>query len=205
MNSIAHVLATVLFALLCWTSKSLAGGVPLGTFSIGSATVGVTTLTEILDAYGTAKASRISGEDEADISVCYVHSSPKGETFLVFESGVMGSFKVVTGFRVSVLRPKEHCVSTKIELGGLKTGNGIQLGLKLEDFKKALPVEFKHRDSRFIYRAVTKRVATHEELRKLRERWPNERQDYFDVTTTLIANFKQDRLVDLYVHRIESY
>ena len=73
------------------------------------------------------------------------------------------------------------------------------------DFKKAVPVGFKRHGVELTYEAVTQRVATQEELKKLRAKWPNEKQDYFDVTTTLKAKFENNRLVDLYVHKIESY
>ncbi len=201
----SHLLVTSLVTLACCASNSLAGEIPSQTFSINNATVGVTTLTDVQRIYGKTEAIRVSQEDGADVRVCYVNSSPKGDSFLVFESGVMGSFKEITGFRISTLRPKGNCASTKVELNSLKTGNGIKLGLGLEDFKKAVPVEFEHRDSEFIYEAVTKRAATKEELNKLRARWPNEKQDYFDVTMTLRAKFKDNRLIDLYVHKIESY
>jgi hypothetical protein len=55
------------------------------------------------------------------------------------------------------------------------------------------------------YEAVSQRTATQEELKKLRTNWPNEAQDYFDVTITVKAKFKSNRLIDLYVHKIESY
>jgi len=56
-----------------------------------------------------------------------------------------------------------------------------------------------------IYEAVSQRAATEEELKRLRAKWPDEKQDYFDVTTTLKAKFKDNRLIDFYVQKIESY
>jgi hypothetical protein len=167
--------------------------------------VGVTALADVQKTYGVAEASRVSREDEADVRVCYAHSSPNGASFLVFESGPMGGFKQITGFRISILRPSGNCVSTKIDIGTLKTGNGIRLGQGLVDFKKAISVEFKRRGSELIYEAVSQRAATEEELKRLRAKWPDEKQDYFDVTTTLKAKFKDNRLIDFYVQKIESY
>jgi hypothetical protein len=210
-------LALLLASALC-ASVSLAAEVPPETFSIDNATVGVTTLTDVQRIYGAAEASRVGREDGADVRICYTHPSSKGRTFLIFESGVMGGFKQITGFRLSTIRPSGNCVSTKTDIDTLETRNRVRLGQNLADFKKAIPVEFKRRGSELIYEAVNQRAADYEaarrraatqeemneELKRLRAKWPNEQQDHFDVTMTLSAKFKDDRLIDFYVHKIES-
>ncbi len=198
-------LSNSLIAMAFFASTSLAAEVPPRIFSINNATVGITTLDEVQKTYGMAEPSRVSREDEADVTVCYVHSSSRGESFLVFESGVMGGFKRITGFRISVLRPNGNCVSTEINVGALATGNGVRLGQSLEGFQKAVPVGFKRHGSDLTFEAVTQRIATKAELERLRARWPNEKQDYFDVTTIIKAKFQDNRLIDFYVHKIESY
>jgi hypothetical protein len=198
-------LVNTLVAVASCVSASFTNEVPPQIFSINNATVGVTTLDEVRKIYGMVEPSRVSREDEADITVCYVHFSSRGESFLVFESGVMGSFKRITGFRISTLRPTGNCVSTNIDVGDLVTGNGVRLGQSLEDFEKAVPVKFKRRGLELIYEAVSQRAATQEELKRLRANWPNEKQDYFDVTTIIKAKFQDNRLIDFYVHKIESY
>lgn len=216
MKCSPYLLATVLLASALCTSVSLAAEVPPQTFSINNVTVGVTTLADVQKTYGMAAVSRVSRGDGADVRVCYAHSSPKGASFLVFESGAMGGWKRITGFRISTLRPSGNCVSTKIDIGTLETGNGIRLGQGLVDFKKAISVEFKRRGSELIYEAVSQRAADYEaarqraatqeelkeELKRLRAKWPDE--NYFDVTTTLRAKFKDNRLIDFYVRKIES-
>lgn len=189
---------------LC-VSISCAAEAPSQLFSINSATVGITTLDEIQKTYGLAEPSKINRDEEADVLICYVHASPKVESFLVFESGAMGGWKRITGFRISTARPSGKCIPTKIDIAALATGNGIRFGQGLEDFKKAIPVEFKHLGSDLTYEAVGQRAATQEELKRLRARWPDEKQAYFDVTTLIKAKFQDNRLVELYVHKIESY
>jgi len=186
-------------------SVSLGAEIPPATFSIDNATVGVTTLADVQKIYGAAEASRVGREDEADVRICYAYSSSKGTSFLIFESGVMGGFKQITGFRISTVRPSGKCVSTKIDVSALETRNRVRLDQSLVDFQKAIPVEFKRRGSELIYEAVSQRAATQEELKRLRAKWPNEKQDYFDVTITVSARFKDNRLIDFYVHKIESY
>lgn len=205
MRSLSIPFAVFLFASVSCTGVSLAADIPPETFSIGNATIGVTTLSEVQKIYGAAESSRVGREDEADVRVCYAYSASKGRSFLIFESGVMGSFKQITGFRVSTIRPSANCVSTTKDIGTLETKNGIRLGQSLADFKKAVPVVFKRRGSEFTYEVVGRRVATPEELERLRAKWPNEKQDYFDVTMSLSAKFKNGRLIDFYAHKIESY
>lgn len=200
----SYFLTSLLVVVLC-AKVSCAVEIPSQAFSINNATVGVTTLDEIQETYGIAKASRVSRDDEADITMCYVYSSAKEKSFLVFESGVMGSFKHITGFRISALSPGGNCAPTRIDIGTLTTGNEVRLGQSLIDFKKSFPVEFRHQGSELIYETESQRTATQEELKRLRTKWPNETQDYFDVTITVKAKFKRNRLVDLYVHKIESY
>lgn len=205
MKRSSHLLVSISMATALCASVSLAAEVPSQTFSINNATVGITTLAEVQKSYGKAATSRVSREDEADVTICYASSSPKGKSFLVFESGSMGGFKRITGFRISYLRPGRNCVSTKINVSALTTGNGVLLGQSLADFKKAIPVEFKRRGSELIYEGDGRRAATQEELKRLRAKWPDAKQDYFDVTTTLKAKFKDNRLIDFYIHKIESY
>ena len=217
------LLASILAVVVC-AKVSFAAEIPSQAFSINNATVGVATLDEIQKTYGIAKISRVSRDDEADVTMCYAHSSPKGRSFLVFESGAMGSFKHITGFRLSTLRRNGNCVSTKIDVGTLTTGNGVRLGQGRVDFEKAFPIDFRRHGSELIYEAVSERAAayeavsergatyeavsergaTAEELKRLRTQWPNEKQDYFDVSITIKAKFKSNRLIDLYVHKIES-
>ena len=205
MKSYSCITLAALVASASCASISLAAEVPPETFSIDNATIGVTTLTDVQKIYGAAEASRVGREDEADVRICYAYSSSKGRSFLIFESGVMGGFKQITGFRVSTIRPSGNCVSTKTDVGALQTRNGVRLGQSLTDFKKAIPVEFKRRGSELTYDGDGRRAATQEELKRLRARWPDAKQDYFDVTTDLRAKFKDNRLVDFYVHKIESY
>lgn len=199
------LLANASIATILCTSVSFAAEVPAQTFSINGATVGVTTLDEVSKIYGMVEPSKTGPGDSAGIAICYVHLSAKGESFLFFESGAMGGWTRITGFRISTVRPSGDCASTKIAVGALATGNGVRLRQSLEDFKKAVPVDLKRHGSELTYKALSQRAATQEELKRLRTMWPNEKQDYFDVTTNIKAKFQDNQLIDFYVHKIESY
>ena len=121
-------LKTIIVVSSLFASASLATEIPLKTFSINNVTIGITTLAEVQKTYGAAKVSRIKSEDGSDVRVCYTHSSQNGASYLLFESGPMGEFKKITGFRISMLRPIGNCVATKIDINTLETSNGIRLG-----------------------------------------------------------------------------
>lgn len=204
MKKNSCLLASFLVMML-YVKVPFAAEIPFQAFSINNVTVGITTVDEILKTYGKTKISKTSRDDEADITMCYVFSSPKWKSFLVFESGVMGNFKQITGFRISVLPQNVECLPSKTDMDTLITGNGVYLGQSLIDFKKSFPVKFQQQGSELIFEAVIQRTATPEELKKIQTNWPNETQNYFDVTITVKAMFKKNRLIDFYIHKVESY
>jgi hypothetical protein len=201
----SHIPISVSVGMVLWATALCAAEVPSQTLSFNSATIGVTALGEVQKVYGAAEPVRVSNEEEADVAICYMHSSKKGESFLIFESGIMGGYKDITGFRISTIRPSINCVATKIDVGALRTKNGVRLGQSLEAFKKTVPVMFTYHGSRLAYEGVGQRPATQEELKMLRSKWPNTMQNYFDVTTNIEAEFLGNRLVDFYIRKIESY
>jgi hypothetical protein len=202
-NIIYIMISSLLVAILCSSAYS-SEKIPPEIFSIGGATIGVTTLDKIQKIYGKAEPVPVSHEEEADIIICYRNPSPQGKSFLIFESGSMGGYEFITGFRFSQSPPHGNCQSTQVDIRSLATKNGVHLGQSLQEFRKAVPVKFKSHGSRLTYENVSQRAATPEEHKKLRAQWPDEKQDYFDVTTDIEARFHHNKLVDLYVHKIES-
>jgi hypothetical protein len=203
-NVICILINTLLLTVFCATAFS-SEKVPLEIFSIGGATIGVTTLEEIQTIYGKAEPVRVSRDEEADIIICYENALPRGKSFLIFESGVMGGYKFITGFRLSTSLKNSRCKLTKADIPSLGTNNGVRLGQSLQEFRKAVPVKFKSHGSKLTYENISQRAATPEEHKKLRAQWPDEKQDFFDVTTDIEARFHNNKLVDFYVHKIESY
>lgn len=204
-NNFMSLIVNILFALFLSINASVAGEIPQTVFTINNSTLGVTTLDEVRKMYGVADAYRVSRDDEADIAVCYTHPSTKEKYFLIFESSVMGSYKQITGFRLSKLHPSTNCLHTTSDIGSLATGNGAHLGQRLNDFLKTFPFKFERRNSELLFETIRQRKATEEELKKIRSAWPDEKQDSFDITITIRAKFKKDRLIDLYIQKIESY
>lgn len=199
------LLSGIFIFLFVLSSKLLAAGIPDNLFSIANVQIGVTTLDKIQKTYGTNAPYRISNEEEADVELCYSNNLSPERTFLIFESGIMGGYKEITGFRISTMHKNEKCKQTNLNIGTLSTGNGIYLGQSLTDFEKRFPFKFKRRGVELFYDTISQRKATTAELKRLHAMWPNEKQDYFDVTVDIKAIFKNDKLIDYYVHKIESY
>jgi hypothetical protein len=68
---------------------------------MGNATIGVTTLDDVRKVYGPADQKRMTREEEANVTICYVQASSKGGAYLEFETGVMGGYDRLTGYRIT--------------------------------------------------------------------------------------------------------
>lgn len=190
---------------VCLAAGSAFGDLPPESFSVGGFLLNTTTLAEVQERLGAAQIVRTGPQDEADVSVCYVHRTRRKTSYLILESGPMGGFSRITGFRLSSIRPKMSCSQTAEDVAAMATGTGARLGQSVPGFRQAFPVTFQQREAMLAFEGVTRRIATPEEREKLRLRWPNETQDWFDVTTVIRARFLKNSLVDLYVSRIESF
>lgn len=189
----------------CLAARSASGELRPESFSVGGFLLNSTTLAEVQERLGAAQIVRTGPQDEADVSVCYFHRARRMTSYLILESGPMGGFSRITGFRLSSIGPNKNCSQTAEDIAALATGNGVRLGQSVRTFQQAFPVTFQQQEAMLAFEGVTRRNATPEEREKLRLRWPNETQVWFDVTTVIKAQFHKDTLVDLYVSRIESY
>ena len=173
-------------------------------FSLGEVKIAQTTFDEIQAQFGKGNVIRGKSED-SPVEICYA-SGPNGKnTFVIFETGPMGGFIRVTGFRVTTIDPKTNCAQTSVNLMTLSTANGVLLHLSKQEFLAKLPFPFKRRGAFLKYEAQSKREASKEELEKMRATWPKETQTYFDVMSTIEARFDKDRLIGYYASKIESY
>jgi hypothetical protein len=197
-----------LFVLLCLTfnlAHAQTELVPKETFSFDDLKIGSATFDDVQDKYGQTTIIKSGKEDESAIQICYVHTSPKGKTFIVFESGPLGGFKRITSIHMSTRYSRKNCSSTQIDLSSLSWGNGVQLGQSRKDFLKKFNVNFKCVGTELVYESASKREATKEELDKLRANWPTEKQTFFDVIIEIKARFNNNHLSDYYLSKIESY
>lgn len=194
------------FMFHCILAHAQIGPIPEEVFFFGEVKIGSTTFDDIQAKYGKASIIRVGKEEEAAMQICYSPTSPKRKIFIVFETGPMGGFKKVTGFRITThYQENKSCLATDIDLSALTFGNGVRLLQSREYFLKIFNVRFRQIEDKLVYEGESKREATKEELDKIRKDWPNENQVFFDVVITIRSEFKNNQLVDYYVSKIESY
>jgi hypothetical protein len=202
----------IIFSILSiWGSSlflfqnSAAFELPSSLFSIAQIIIGQTTINEIKNSYGSTQSYRISADEESDIEVCYSQTESNKKSFVYFRTGVMGGDSIITGFRISSLPSTKKCLPIKSKINPLITGNGVYIGQSKNDFLKTFPFKFRQNKTELFFNTLMQRKATKDELKKLRARWPDETQDYFDVTININARFKNDLLVDYYIQKFESF
>lgn len=205
MKSRAVKIFLCIIFFLGLTPIGSAENLPNEMFRIGKIELGKTTFGEIEKNHGNAKSFRTSKDDGADEYICYIQKHGKSKQYIVFETGEMGGYKQVIGFRISTNKPHISCNIATNELS-TETGNGVSIGQSYEKFVKRFSINFKDiKKSRLTYENISQREATTEELVHLRKVFPNEKETRFDVTVTINAQFKQNNLIDYYVRKIESY
>jgi hypothetical protein len=199
-QSMFWLLCSFLLIVSCAQSKEI----PESAFRVGEVQLLQTTLDDVQKQFGTSNLSRGKSEDSL-IEICYVHKLKGKNAFVVFETGPMGGFRRVTGFRLSVIDPKKDCAETNVDLLSLSTADGISLNLSKREFLKKMPILFNQQGSNLNYEMQSKREASKEELEKMRTMWPKETQTFFDVVTSINATFDKGRLTNYYISKIESY
>jgi|SRR5579864_2766315 hypothetical protein len=104
-------------------------------FSIGHAT-----LKDVQAKLGSASVTRVSREEESDVSICYV--SPADGTVLVLYTGVMGGGEDITWFALwsheAAYPHASRCTPSKLVTRSLSTESGVRLGLTKEEFERVV-------------------------------------------------------------------
>lgn len=189
------------------------GGLPLSyagdsvheTYTFGSVEIGKTTFVEIQNKYGKSISFKSGATDESNKMICYTNLPGRKAVYIVFEFGPMGGFNRTTGIRIASGKGNKKCSLTNIDLSKIKSKNGVHLFQERKDFLRKSKVSFKAVGATLTFHGESKRDASAVELKQLRKNWPNEKQAYFDIATTVKAIFNDGRLVDYYVSIIESY
>ena len=106
--------------------------------SILGLAIGRSSLQDVQAKLGSSKTTRVSRDEESDVSVCYV--SPTDGTVIVFYSGAMGGWKDITWFalwsREAAFPHSSKCTPSKLVSRSLSTESGLQLGLSSEKLER---------------------------------------------------------------------
>lgn len=168
--------------------------------SLDKVIIGVTTLEDIYTLYGKNKENR---KDTASIEVCYANSSQN--IFTVFQSGAMGGFDRITGFKLMTRKPELFCVASNIDMRFMATGNGVQLDQSRDDFLRNFDISFIDNGRTLKYDEESRRKLTKSEMEMLNVIPSSKVQSWFDVFTSISARFVNGRLTYYEVSKVESY
>jgi len=190
-----------IFFIALYIASGSVAKLPVTIFSIGAATVEETTFDEARDLFGNAKDYELKeGAATNDRLICYFYSKNGEKAFLVFFTSDMGGeTHTILGFRLTLINPRiEHqqveCYPTQINLFSLETSNGIKLGQSVNEFKTNTPVPFKKKEGIFVY----------EQVKKIHPDWPKFDDEFWYEYSTIKAQFKNDKLINLEASQITS-
>src|SRR5688572_21466753 len=80
---------------------SLAQSLPNELFFIGQFEIGRSTLDDVRSQFGQSKQFALEAGDGADIAVCYCNRSAASAPTIVFETGALGGWTVITAYRLT--------------------------------------------------------------------------------------------------------
>lgn len=191
----------LLFALTATANTEI---LPEKIFRMGAVELGKTTIYEIKTIYGNAESYRGSKDDGAEEYVCYILPHAKLKQYVEFETGEMGGYMQVIGFHLTAARPHGSCVrASKLPD---KANNGVGIGDRYDSFLKKFSIVFKrNKKTSLRYENVSQRKATMDELVYLQKTFPSDKEAHFDITVNIDAHFRNGRLIDYHVRKIESY
>ena len=173
--------------------------------SVGSIRIGESTILDVHSLFGPAPLSPLGTQDGMDLAVCYENTEDSDGLYLTFETNTFGGMKTVTALQMSVYQPSIACQRTEKSIARFETDNGIALGQTKSSFVKFFPFEFREEDDHLIFESVERREMTREERERRKMVWPGETDNFFDVTTTIIGEFNNERLIRYYASQIVSY
>lgn len=204
-NLLKRFMCIVMLFISNYTHAS-ASILPEGIFIIDNLRIGEATFDDIKSKFGSANTFKRSALEESDILICYSSSIKQRKAYLIFESGAMGGFNRITGFRLTNNFINKNCSNTEVDLLSLKTGAGVRLKQTKNDFLRIHKVNFRlKKNSKLLYQNESKREATEEERQELQKNWPEEKQYYFDVLVNIEAKFRNNLLIEYKASRVESF
>lgn len=172
-------------------------------FKILGFKVGVTTLNEIKKTLGNAKSiPRKEGESE---SICYQANN----IAIIFKSGAMGGWEVVTGFRVMNVKEyenKHYCFSKNLPEQALFTDSGIGLGTHKNVILSMFGEPEKNINSIYSYFSLTRQQMNKKEFNRMKQQWPKItiKDAYWDVSSFAEFVIQKDLVIGFSLKRIES-
>lgn len=171
--------------------------------------IGRASLRDVQAKLGSAEVTRVSREEESDVSICYV--SPTDGTVLVFYSGVMGGGEDITWFALwsheAAFLHTSQCTPSKLVSRSLRTQSGIRLGLTKAALERIVGKATEHGPKSVMYNYLCRKKMTEEEIKgfKTANNWDVRSDPYFDRMSWIQVHYKDSTTSRIEIGEIESY
>lgn len=162
---------------------------------------------------GQAKGFQTEQGEEAPLYICYKSNNRRDGTIVVFETGAMGGWEKIVAFRLisdkTSFRWRNKCKKTPFVSKNIQTRSGIKLGITQKQLEKILgnkPSMIIGSNISFTY--LAKQKMTNDEINKISEIFGQDavKEDpYFDISSSIKANFAASQLTSVEISKIESY
>jgi len=200
------LLCIVFILFLCTPGSSNTASISNdnNTFLIGQIQIGKSTIDDVQAFYGATRSKIIYNDSISVKTIEYCFNINGQYVKLIFESSIMGNHSVLTGFHLqSIEKNSFHC---KTNSETISTNNGIYVGQKKSIFFKKFPFEFKAKNENYSYEEVYTRQMSDSEFQDMKKQWPNiSNHAFWDVLVTIKATFKDNKLTDYHLRKVESY
>ncbi|MGB9073054.1 MAG: hypothetical protein WCC22_10330 [Terriglobales bacterium] len=171
--------------------------------------IGRASLKDVQTKLGSAIVTRVSREEESDVSICYV--SPADGTVLVFYSGVMGGGEDITWFalwsREAAFPHASQCTPSKMVSRGLGTQSGVRLGLTKADLERIVGKPTERGPKSVKYNYLCRKKMTEDEIKgfKTANNWDVRSDPYFDRMSWIEVRYRDSTASRIEIGEIESY
>jgi hypothetical protein len=172
-------------------------------------TIGRASLKDVHAKLGSANVTRVSRDEESDVSVCYV--SPLDGTVLVFYSGAMGGWEDITWFALwsgeATFPRASQCTISKAVSRSLHTQSGIRLGVTKADLEQIAGKATELAARSLKYSFLCRRKMTDDEVKRFKavNNWDVRNNPYFDRTSWIEVRYSDSTATRVEVGRFDSY
>ena len=205
--------ACLITSLLVGENKAqelTAGEKPLSSgenFKILGFEIEKSSLKEIRSKLGNARRFKVSHNEEAEESICYVSASDN-LTVIEFRTGLPGGGKNLIGFRVSSLEyePLRSKCSKSPVFDSINTESGLKLWMAKTDIIARFGKPTSSSEEELIYRSEETRKPTPEELKAYKKGAPSMEPENIEipVVTLMEFHFVSSKLVSFSIYHTEA-
>lgn len=172
-------------------------------------TIGRSSLQDVQARLGHSRITRVSKDEESDVSVCYV--SPTDGTVVAFYSGAMGAWKDITWFALwsseAAFPHSSRCTPSKEVSRNVSTASGLRLGLTEQKLERIVGKPTKHGRTSMKYEYLCRSKMTDDQIKgfKTANNWDVTSDPYFDRMSWIEVHYMKSAASRIEVGEIESY